>query len=343
MRAARTDGGQFMNDQVSDAGSSGRTLATDDGVTLREFVRFIWRNRWIALMAGLVGCIAAATAAMLVTPEYTASVVLLPVSDRDQSLSMGGSLGSAMTQLGGLASLAGLNLNGSGGLKDEALATLQSEVLTDTYVQQHDLLPVLYPKLWDPATRSWRTNKPRKMPTLWKANRLFEHKIRTVDDDAKTGLVTMSIEWKDPAQAAEWANGLVSLTNAYLRQKAIDQSERTIAYLNQEIAQTNTVEVKGALYEFLEEEIKKEMVAKGNNEFALKVVDPAVPPELKSFPKPVLWTLGGALGGVFLGLLAAVLKETIAEGERDTTEAAALHGRKMRSAPIHLGSGTQSS
>jgi uncharacterized protein involved in exopolysaccharide biosynthesis len=328
-----------MNDQASD---SGRTLRGDDGVTLREFLRFVSRNRRIALLAGLVGCIAAATAAMLVTPKYTASVLLLPATDREQSLSMGGSLGSAVTQLGGLASLAGLNLNGGGGLKDEALATLQSEVLTDTYVRQHNLLPVLYAKLWDPATKSWRTSNPREIPTLWKANRLFEHTIRTVDDDPKTGIVTMSIKWKDPSQAAEWANGLVSLTNDYLRQKTIDDAERTIAFLNQEIAQTNTVEVKGALYAFMEEEIKKEMVAKGTKEFALKVVDPAVPPEQKSFPKPVLWTLGGGLGGVFLGLLAAILKESLAEGERDTA-AAAVHGRRMRPAPMPVGSGTQSS
>jgi capsular polysaccharide biosynthesis protein len=342
MRAARTDGGQSMNDEVSDSGSSGRTLRVDDGVTLREFLRFIRRNRRIALIAGFVGCIAAATAALLVTPKYTAEVLLLPVTDRDQSLSSGGALGSAVGGLGGLASLAGLNLNGAGGMKAEALATLQSEVLTETYVQQHDLLPILYRKLWDPATKSWRTRNPRKLPTLWKANRLFEHSIRTVDDDPKTGIVTMSIEWKDPSQAAEWANGLVSLTNDYLRQKAIDDAQRTIAYLNQEIAQTNTVEVKSALYEFMEQQIRKEMVAKGTKEFALKVVDPAVPPELKTYPNGSLWTLGGGLGGVFLGLLVAVVKESLAEGERDT-EAAAVRGRKMRPAPIPVASGTQSS
>jgi uncharacterized protein involved in exopolysaccharide biosynthesis len=163
-----------------------------------------------------------------------------------------------------------------------------------------------------------------------------------VDDDPKTGIVTMSIEWKDPSQAAEWANGLVSLTNDYLRQKAIDDAQRTIAYLNQEIAQTNTVEVKSALYEFMEQQIRKEMVAKGTKEFALKVVDPAVPPELKTYPNGSLWTLGGGLGGVFLGLLVAVVKESLAEGERDT-EAAAVRGRKMRPAPIPVASGTQSS
>jgi hypothetical protein len=63
----------------------------------------------------------------------------------------------------------------------------------------------------------------------------------------------------------------------------------------------------------MEEEIKKEMIARGRDEFALRVIDPAVPPEKESFPRPVLWTAGAFLGGIFLGLLVSVLRETLAD------------------------------
>lgn len=331
-----------MNDDVADPGSTGRALRANDGVSVREILRFIWRSRWFALVAGVAGCLAAATAAWLVTPAYKASVELLPVARGGQRLSLG-SLGSAVSGLGGLASLAGLNLNGGGGMKAEAIATLQSQVLTDTYVQEHDLLPVLFPKKWDAATKSWKSHNPRKIPTLWKANRLFKHKIRGVDEDPKTGLVTLTITWRNPEQAAQWANGLVKLTNDYLQQKAINEALRNIAYLKQQIATTNTVEVKGALYELMEEEIKKEMVAKGRRDYALNVVDPAVPPELKSFPKPVLWTVGGALAGVFLGLLAALVRETVVEGERDTMDGTRSVDRTAGSLAVPASSSTRSS
>lgn len=281
----------------------------EEGVSLREFLLFLWRNRWTALVAGLACAVGAVVASLLVTPQYSASVILLPASSRSGSLGLGG---SSVSELSGLASLAGLNLSGGNEVKTEALATLQSEVLTDQFIRQNNLLPVLFASEWNPATRQWKTTDPEKLPTLWKANQRFKG-IRSIIDDTKTGLVTLTIKWKSPALAAQWANGLVKLTNDYLRQRAIDEAERSIAYLNGEVSRTNVVEVKTAIYTLMEEEIKKEMIARGRDEFALRVIDPAVPPERKSFPRPVLWTAGAFLGGVFLGFLASVLRETMTD------------------------------
>ncbi len=280
----------------------------DDGVSLREFLLFIWRSRWVALGAGVLCAIVAAVAAWVVTPEYTASVVLLPVSTHGGSVD----LGSSASELSGLASLAGINLNGANQVKTEAIATLESEILTEQYIRQHDLLPILFSHDWNAATRQWKTTDPQKVPTPWKANRRFKD-VRAIDDDTKTGLITLTIRWKSPYLAAEWANGLVKLTNDYLRQRAIDEAERNIAYLSGEVSKTNIVEVKSAIYTLMESEIKNEMIARGRDEYALRVIDPAVPPEKMSFPRPVLWTAGAFLGGIFLGLLVNVLRETLAD------------------------------
>lgn len=303
-------------------------VAREEAVSVRDLLLFLWRTRWLAALAGLVCAIAAIAAALLVTPEYTARVALLPVSARNEPLGSLGSLASAASELGGLASLAGLNLGGAGGQKTEALATLQSRVLTYRFIQENKLLPILYAKEWNSASNKWKVKDPEKMPTLWKANRLFEKKIRFVDDNEKTGLVTLSIRWKNPYEAAQWANGLVAMTNDYLRNQAIDIAQRNIDYLNTQIAKTNILEVKNAIYSLMESEIKKEMVARGRKQFALRVIDPAVPPEEKSFPRPVLWTAGGFLGGAFLGLLWGILRETMLD-ERSRHDA----GGKNPAAP----------
>lgn len=280
----------------------------DDTVTVRDFLLFLLRSRWFALIGASVCAIAAAAAAWIVTPEYTATVVLLPISS--QSGGLGGSLGPAVSQLSGLASLAGLNIGGMGAQKAEALATLQSGILTDRYVTENNLLPILFSKQWNPATGTWRSSDPQKRPTLWDANQLFK-KIRLIEDNAKSGVVTFSIRWKNADLAAAWANGLVKLTNDYLRQRAINQAERSISYLNREVAKTNILEVKNAIYGLMETEIKNEMVAKGRRDYALRVIDPAVPPQRKTFPKPVLWIIAGAVAGCALGLLVAILRETM--------------------------------
>ena len=282
-------------------------ITRGEGVSVRELLLFLWRSRWLALIGAVICASAAVAASLLATPRYTATITVMPANNREESL---GSLGSAVSELSGIASLAGLGMGAGGGMKAEALATLQSEALTDEYVREHNLLPVLFSSRWNPATKTWRSGV--KVPTLWEANQLFQA-IRVVNDNAKTGLVTVTVRWDDPYTAAAWANGLVKLTNDYLRQKSIDEADRSIAYLNQEVTKTNIVEVENAIYALMENEIKKEMVARGRDDFALKVVDPAVPPEKRSYPRPLLWTAGGIVLGVFLGLLAAVLRETMME------------------------------
>ena len=157
-------------------------------------------------------------------------------------------------------------------------------------------------------TKSWRTSAPDKEPTLWKANQYFGKKIRLVQIDAKTGIVTMEITWTNPEQAAAWANGLVAMTNDYLRSEAITEAQRNIDYLNQQAANTTLMPVKQVIYGILENEINKEMLARGTKEYALKVLDPAQPPEKPSSLRLPVWVFLGFAGGLGLSLLLAFFR-----------------------------------
>jgi hypothetical protein len=214
---------------------------------------------------------------MLREKTYEATVTMSPVSEEAGSGRMG-SLGALAAQYSGLASLAGISLPGSGG-RQVSVAVLQSELLTTRYIRDNNLLPVLFAKKWDPASKTWKVSGAAKTPTLWKANEFFRKRVRSVVDDKKTGMVIMSIRWNDPKLAAKWANDLVKLTNNYLRDKAIGESERNMAYLRDQAAQTNIVEARKAIYSLLEDEINKSMLARGREEYALKVIDPASAPE----------------------------------------------------------------
>lgn len=185
---------------------------------------------------------------------------------------------------------------------------LQSEALTESYIQKNDLLPVLYPKKWDPVGKKWKTSDPVEMPTLWKANRYFKNKIREVANNNKTNLVTLTITWYDPQVAAKWANDLVRMANDSLRDKEIAESERNIAYLNEEAVKTDVVGIRQAIYTLMQSEINKVMIARGSEEFALKVVDPAFAPELPSSPNLLLWAIGGFFGGCFFSMLTVLVQ-----------------------------------
>lgn len=258
----------------------------------------LWRLKWIALIVSVSVGVAAGLVAKVLPKQFVASIIVSPVSE--DAGSKLGAIGSVLSEVGGLdSSLGGLSLGGSS-QKGEYVAVLQSEALTEDYIRSKGLLQVLYAKLWDPVAKKWTVHDVRKQPTVWKANRMFKKSVRTVLTDTHTGLVTMTIKWTDPVAAATWANDLVKLTNDYLRKKAIDEAERSIAYLSEQASKTEVVGVKQAIYSILESEINKETIARGREEFALRVVDPAVPPEIATSPVPILWAVAGLFGSLLV-------------------------------------------
>lgn len=279
----------------------------DDPVNLKQQLRSLWRDRRLIAAITLASTLATTVTSFLLPPEYKATIVLSPVLQRADSSSRVGALGALASEMGGLAALAGLGSPGEMA-KNEAIEVLQSEALTEKYIADNNLLPILYKNKWDPRRHAWKVSDPKEVPTLWKANRYFDRSIRKITTSVKTGLVSMTITWTDPVMAAKWANDLVRLTNDYLRNKAIAETERNIAYLNAQAAKTTMLEARQAIFSVLRNEIDREMLARGSEEYAFKVLDPAATPELPSSPVKQLWVAAGLLGGLFLGLTFSFLR-----------------------------------
>jgi uncharacterized protein involved in exopolysaccharide biosynthesis len=278
----------------------------EDEINVKDLLRVIWHSKWLVLLITLALTAVAVAATLIATKKYEATIIVSPVTDE----SSGGRLSSLVSQVGSIGSLSGLSdlPTAANSQKSETVAVLQSETLTERFIDSNKLLPVLYPNKWDPARNAWKSTDPREIPTLWQANVMFKKKVRTIAMDSKSGLVTMRITWTDPKRAAAWANGLVGLTNDYLRGKAIAKGERNIAYLSEQAAKTDAVTLREGIYSILQDEIKKMMLARGSDEYALKIIDPAVPPERASSPLPVIWISMGAVGGFLMALLAVFVR-----------------------------------
>ena len=284
-------------------------LDYDRTVTLRDLLLFASRNRWIIFACAAFFGLATLGVTKLLRPKYMASVTLVPAAPQGSSTGLD-SLSSAVSQFSGLASMAGIHVGNTSGTQALALATLRSRQLLNRYIEQHDLMPVLFAGAWNAKTGKWRSSNIKKDPTLWDADQLFR-KIRTIKVGVRSGVITMTVAWHNPVVAAQWANGLVALTNSFLRQQTISRTKRELAYLRDEIPKTNIVEVRNAIYTLMQEEIKTLMIATARKQFAFQVVDPAIAPSHKFFPRPMLWTIAGALLGILFGLFFAVIKETV--------------------------------
>ncbi len=240
------------------------------------------------------------TYSLLATEWFQAEVLLVPAR---KSSSLSASLG----QLGGLASMAGIAIPGAE--MGEPLAFLKSKDFVRDFIADYHLMPVLYAKKWDAVNQRWKGTDVKKQPDIRDAVQYFDKSLRTVSEDKKTGLVTMTVKWKDGRLAAEWANLLVKRLNDRLRQRAVMESTRSVEYLQKEIAGTNIVSLQQSLGRVLESEMQKLLLAQANEEFAFKVVDAAFEPRLRSSPKRTLIVLASLLAGLIVsGLIVLVRK-----------------------------------
>jgi uncharacterized protein involved in exopolysaccharide biosynthesis len=286
------------------APATGPSVEHEESVSLKTVLKILWGRRWFIMILTSVLTAGTAGVSLLVEKQYEATVIISPVSEDTAGGRLGG-LGSLMSQFGGLGAIAGLS--GLGGeRKQESLAILQSEALTERFIRENNLLPILFADKWDAAGHRWRITDAKKMPTLWKGNEFFKKHVRKVFNDTKTGLSTVTITWNDPKLATQWANDLVAMANDTIRSHTIEEAERNVTYLNQQLAKTNLVAVQNSVSTLLEGEIKKIMLAQGSKEYAFRVIDPAVMPERASFPNRTVWTLLGCLAGL-IGSSAIVL------------------------------------
>jgi len=277
-----------------------QSLHTIEGPAIREIhvgevISTAWNMKGRLVTVIFLSVISAVLAAFILPDEYEASVLVAP--SEDEFAGSRGGLNGIGGQYSGLAALAGFSAGGDT-KKSESLAVLQSDSLIQSFIKSRNLIGVLFKD---------EMNNRTEPPTPWKASRFFRKKILTVVEDKKTGLITVTIVWTDPHQAAQWANELVALTNAWMRDRAIRDTERHISYLNQESEKTSIIPVKSAISAVLETEIKKAMLARGSDEYALKVLDPAEPPEKRARPNRLIWCAMGALIGISIAIGMALL------------------------------------
>lgn len=252
----------------------------------------VWSQKYLVLAIALLFGVLATIYALTVTPLYRAQVVVTEATD----LGIGGASG-LMGQLGGLANLAGLGLNTNGPNADRP-AFLASRGLVDAFVRKYNLGALI-------------NGNTKGLSSVWGAVERFRRTVLEIHEEKVKGTTTITIDWRDPALAARWANDFVALANEMMRERALQESTRNIEYLKKQLPQINVVEIQQATYALIEAQTKSLMLAHGRVEYAFTIVDPAVPPELRFSPRRTLIVITGLFVGGFFGSLVACARMAI--------------------------------
>lgn len=279
---------------------------------LVDIWRAIWRRKWLFLSTVLLSLLLSAALAFTLEPYYQAEVVVSPVTDTGS----GSALAQMAGKLGGIGSLIGLPA--ASNAQAEAIAALKSRALARAFIEENNLVPILFSEQWDPGVGDWAAEFADNPPTLADAVNLFTRSIRKVVEDSKTSMVSLRIEWRDPQQAADWANALVERINLELRKRAIAEAEKSIKYLQEQADLTSNVDLDKAIYQLVQEQISTIMLANVREQYGFRVIDPAVAPEKDDIagPNRLAILVLGLFGGGVAGLLLVLLRELVGSPSR---------------------------
>lgn len=292
-------------------------MNNDDEIDLRELWNVIWQGKWIIIATTTVFAIAAVIYALSLPNIYKSTATLIPTTGEEQS-----GAAALAARFGGLASMAGVSLGGSGIDKTKiAIETLKSREFLSEFIKQHRLKPeILAAKSWDATNNRIVYNNevynPEKKIWTWKTKSHWKNELQPSDQEAisaflknisisfdeKNGMVNISASHLSPFVAQKWVQWLINDINQHMRKQDIDEANKSIGYLTKKLEETSLAEMQKIFYELIEAQTKTKMLAEIRDQYVLKVIDLPMVPELKDKPKRALICVMGVLLGGMLGV-----------------------------------------
>jgi uncharacterized protein involved in exopolysaccharide biosynthesis len=264
----------------------------------KRMTALILRRGVLVIGAVVTGATIALAASFALPRVYAVQALLIPASTSDGEQG----LAAMANRLDTLTTLAGVSFRGKDSA-DEAIALLTSRAFTEEFIEEENLLPRLFYRQWDGSSHSWKRSYFLRTPTLWRAYRKFNERIRTVTQDRRSGLVAIRIDWIDPEEGAHWANSLVARVNERMRQRSIQEADQMIKQLQDELSRTDVVELRAAMFRLIENQVKQRALARVRSQYAFRIIDPAAPGDLSDPARPLrsVLTLLGAVVGLLIG------------------------------------------
>ena len=227
-------------------------------------------------------------------------------------------------QLGGLASLAGVNLDNGKSAKLVAVQIFSSRKFLVDFVKKNKLEVPLFAVLsWDkdsgnylydegkynPTTKTWLP-RPDRDDTYYPTDeeiQLLLNDLVDMEIDKTNKVTRVNFTWFNPHDAQKWLSMMVEALNDNLRLADINEKEKQMELLELQASQETNHEIKKVFYSLIQEQLAAKTLAQVRNEYIFKVVDPATLPETKSSPKRALITVLGGLVGGFLCCIVMII------------------------------------
>ena len=229
----------------------------DDEIDLKELFLVLWAGKFLIAAITAVFAISSVLYALSIPNQYKATALLAPAQ------ADGGGLSSALGQLGGLASLAGVSI-GEGVSSEAQIAQeiMKSWSFVEAFIDDNDLAVEVYAAkgwskgsgelkidsdVYDTDENIWLLEDDEtgelRSPTSWQLFERFSEML-SVSQDKLTGLVSVSIEYYSPQVAKEWLDRYIIAINKHMQDRQVAKVSSNISYLEAQIAKTSIAEMR---------------------------------------------------------------------------------------------------
>ena len=255
---------------------------------LKDFIEIGLRNIKIILLSFFISSIISIFYALSLEKYYKSDLVMIsssPVSSGNMSSLIGNFLGSQPQTDNSLTVSS-----------EEAMAVLTSRRFIENFIENNALMPILFDDQWDKDSGKWLGEKV----TIQEGYELVSGNLKI---GYSKNLILLSFIWKDAKTSSFIVNNLVKDLNKYMSNIAIIESEKSIEYLQNAQKDTSLSGPKIMLNNILERQLYNSMIVNIKEDFAFKIIDPAIPPKYPAGPNRRLIVIIGT----FLGTLVSIL------------------------------------
>ena len=276
-----------------------QNFENNNEISLNDFYIVLKEYRKFIATFTILSSILSMLYSMMITPTYISQVKVMPTS-QIMGMSGGNPWNSSLGALAGI----GLSLGGSNDL-EKYLAIFKSRKFIENFIEEEDLLPKLFKNDWDEGKKEWKDGENR---TVRSGYGQYKKMLRVKN---ASGMWTISFESVDPEIASELANHAIKRINNYSRQKTIQETELSISYLTEQLLSTSVKDSQQFLYNLIEEETKKKMLANSREEFVFEVIDPSIVNKSIYYPIRNNFIIIGLLFGFLFSYGVVIIAELL--------------------------------
>jgi uncharacterized protein involved in exopolysaccharide biosynthesis len=246
-------------------------------------------------------------------PKIWTSSALLTVAESSNSSF------SNSSAMGGLASIASLGMSDGNSRKgSKAIAIAQSREFFDHLLTFENVLANLMAvksfnaeessniydeSTYDAVKKRWIASQPAN----WIAYKEY-NEVLTIAFDAKSNFVTMSVSHRSPKFAQEFLELIIRELNLLSRNRALQQSQASLNYLYEELGSSQLNDVRLAISQLIETQLKTQMLARVKVDYSLESVDKPYFPNERSSPQRKKITFLALFLGIFLSTFFVLIR-----------------------------------